>query len=469
MLAATLQLDAAEIDDEADFATLGLDSIGMVDVQERLERELGRRLPRVLLAGARTVAALAEALTAECGGACWRAATPPGAPAIRQARATPLRVTGSRPAGFWVPSFIGEIAWVRRLAQVLGEDTPTYALEPPEDLAAEGRDIPAIAAELAAAVRTARPGGAVVLGGYSYGGVLAFETAAQLAASGKAVERLVLLDSFAPGSEALSAALDVAEAPSLAAAVAGVLAQGWGTRGGGAVAIAPQPSDLPEPERIERLAAAVAAACTDAAPPAAEIARLLAGNLGAIRGLRGLLRDHRPDPAGRRLAVTLVRATAAPGAGTDAAGGGMPVDPLAAAAFRVDGPADHGWSRWLDTPPEVLPVATDHFGLGDPAVLAQVARRLAGGPADPARGEARRQAVLNVVRRHTVAVLDGVAPEAVTLAVSLRDYGANSIDRVEIATLAMQELDADVPRPRLAKVSNLAELVDLLVEFAPAP
>jgi polyketide biosynthesis acyl carrier protein len=65
-----------------------------------------------------------------------------------------------------------------------------------------------------------------------------------------------------------------------------------------------------------------------------------------------------------------------------------------------------------------------------------------------------------------VAVLDGVAAEAVTLDVSLRDLGANSIDRVEIATLAMQELNADIPRQRLAGVSTLASLVALLVEFA---
>ena len=66
-------------------------------------------------------------------------------------------------------------------------------------------------------------------------------------------------------------------------------------------------------------------------------------------------------------------------------------------------------------------------------------------------------------------MLDGLAPEAVTLEISLRELGANSIDRVEIATLAMEELDADIPRGRLAGVANLASLVDLLAEYAAAP
>ena len=146
------------------------------------------------------------------------------------------------------------------------------------------------------------------------------------------------------------------------------------------------------------------------------------------------------------------------------------MDLLAAAAFQAGGAADHGWSRWLDAPPEVLPVSTDHFGLGSAAVLDLVAQRVSGRTlppdADPMR-QARLRRALEAVRRHTVAVLD-VAPEAVKPEASLRELGANSIDRVEIATLAMEELNADVPRARLATVSNLAGLVELLAEYGSA-
>jgi polyketide biosynthesis acyl carrier protein len=99
-------------------------------------------------------------------------------------------------------------------------------------------------------------------------------------------------------------------------------------------------------------------------------------------------------------------------------------------------------------------------------VLRQVAAELASRPVEAKAADPRVAAALAVVRRHTVAVLDGVAAEAVTLDVSLRDLGANSIDRVEIATLAMHELNADIPRQRLAAVATLATLVALLVEFA---
>ena len=76
----------------------------------------------------------------------------------------------------------------------------------------------------------------------------AFEAAACLAAQGIAVERVVLLDSFAPGSAALATVLEVGEAPGLPVAVAGALAQGWKPAG----PLPPTPADLPEAEAILR-------------------------------------------------------------------------------------------------------------------------------------------------------------------------------------------------------------------------
>ena len=125
---------------------------------------------------------------------------------------------------------------------------------------------------------------------------------------------------------------------------------------------------------------------------------------------------------------------------------------------------DHGWSRWLDSPPAIVPVDKDHFSMGERDVMEIVARRLASGS-----GSVHSDRALEVLRRHTCDILDGIAPETVTPIVSLRDLGANSIDRVEIATLAMREMKADIPRPRLATVGNIGELAALLAEFAERP
>ena len=157
--------------------------------------------------------------------------------------------------GFWVPSFIGETGWVRQLATACAGQRPTWLLEP-GGLIAAGETLAGIGAAMAKAVREACPAGPVVLGGYSYGGVLAFEAAACLAAQGVAVERVVLLDSFAPGSAALATVLEVGEAPGLPVSVAGALAQGWKPAG----PLPPAPADLPEPALLSWLAGAIARA-----------------------------------------------------------------------------------------------------------------------------------------------------------------------------------------------------------------
>ena len=451
ILTEVLQLEPGEIDGDCLMAEIGLDSIGMVDVQARLQVALGS-VPREALIEAQTVQDLVAAL-ATLAVAAPPAAMAGAAPAIGLRL---LQADGAGAPGFWVPSFIGETGWVHQLAKACAGQRPTWLLEPGSLLAA-GETLAAIAVAMAETVREACPTGPIVLGGYSYGGVLAFEAAACLAAQGIVVERVVLLDSFAPGSAALSTVLEVGEAPGLPVAIAGALAQGWKPAG----PLPPAPAELPEAAMLSWLADAITGLCSEA-PPAADVLALLRDNLGAIRRLREELRDHDPNPAGCNLPVTLLRAARTPDAGL----GGAPLDPAALAAFRVDGPADHGWSRWLAKPPRLVMAEADHFSMGGAVVLRQLAAELASFGVEAKAVDPRVAAALAVVRRHTVAVLDGVPAEAVTLDVSLRDLGANSIDRVEIATLAMQELNADIPRQRLAEVSSLASLVALLVEFA---
>jgi acyl carrier protein len=59
-------------------------------------------------------------------------------------------------------------------------------------------------------------------------------------------------------------------------------------------------------------------------------------------------------------------------------------------------------------------------------------------------------------------IIEGLHPESVDPAKSLADFGANSLDIVEIVSCSMRELKVKVPRSELTKLRNLNELVDLL-------
>ncbi|HEY7144573.1 MAG TPA: phosphopantetheine-binding protein [Streptosporangiaceae bacterium] len=76
-------------------------------------------------------------------------------------------------------------------------------------------------------------------------------------------------------------------------------------------------------------------------------------------------------------------------------------------------------------------------------------------------------AVLEVVRRVTAEVLPGLDPAAVTAdGTTLTDLGANSIDRADIVTMAMEELGVVIPVRELGRVHDIGSLVALLQEYA---
>ncbi|MFI7013767.1 acyltransferase domain-containing protein [Streptomyces sp. NPDC050164] len=161
-------------------ADLGLDSLMAVRVRTAVEREFGIELPLRDLFAAATV----EDAAARIRHALPREDTP-----LR-----PLRGTGSRPPLFLVHAAGGPVAVYRTLAERLGEDRPVYGLERIE----EARTVPEKARRYAEAIAAARPDGPCLLGGWSFGGFVAQETARQLTAAGRQVPLVVLIDSVRP-------------------------------------------------------------------------------------------------------------------------------------------------------------------------------------------------------------------------------------------------------------------------------
>lgn len=75
--------------------------------------------------------------------------------------------------------------------------------------------------------------------------------------------------------------------------------------------------------------------------------------------------------------------------------------------------------------------------------------------------ESTKKQVLEVLKKNILDVmgeidLEGIAPE-----VSLKDLGANSLDRSEIAVACMEELGLAFPARELAGVKNIGGLIDL--------
>jgi len=73
-----------------------------------------------------------------------------------------------------------------------------------------------------------------------------------------------------------------------------------------------------------------------------------------------------------------------------------------------------------------------------------------------------KEHVFEVVKNIIIEVLPDVDPAEISIEKQLKDIGANSIDRMEIVTMSMQELDIKIPLMSFAGVNNIEGMVDVL-------
>ena len=109
----------------------------------------------------------------------------------------PLRTTGKNPPLFFVHPVGGNVFSFNSLVENLGPNQPFYGLQSIDDDSPE-ITIEQLAAEYLAEVENFYPTGPYLLGGWSFGGSLAYEMAVQLTRRGKEVALLAVVDREAP-------------------------------------------------------------------------------------------------------------------------------------------------------------------------------------------------------------------------------------------------------------------------------
>ena len=250
--------------------------------------------------------------------------------------------TESRPL-FLVHAIGGEVLSYIHLARALAADRPVYGIQcdgPPQTLEE-------MAAGYLRAVRAVQPTGPYTLGGWSLGGVVAFEMARQLERLGESVDLLVLIDSRAPGTGEQPTLRTDGE---LVAQFAYDLARIFGL---GLSVLPAGFADLTAAEALDRLATEAArSAHSGALPPgldAGELARrfaVFAANFRAFESYRG-------GPCDAPLVLF-----------------------RAGDAQNSETPADLGWERLLGRPAEAFPIPGDHYTLLQPPHVEELATRL---------------------------------------------------------------------------------------------
>ncbi|WP_437996725.1 beta-ketoacyl synthase N-terminal-like domain-containing protein [Sorangium sp. So ce185] len=206
-VAQTLGLDGPEpIAPGVSLLDLGLDSLMSLELRDRLELGLKVKLPINLLLEHPTVAALAEraldALRLPARPDGERAErgerAPAGGGAPRRSPLVAIQPGGEGSPFFCVHPFGGPVLCYTELARHLGTERSFYGLQAVglDDGAAPDDRIEDMAARYLEAIRTVRPAGPYLLGGWSLGGLVAFAMAHELARSGERVALLAMIDGY---------------------------------------------------------------------------------------------------------------------------------------------------------------------------------------------------------------------------------------------------------------------------------
>ncbi|HEX6292337.1 MAG TPA: thioesterase domain-containing protein [Herpetosiphonaceae bacterium] len=178
------------VDIHANFFALGGHSLLAVRMMAQIQQRLGWSPPLTTLLQAPTIAQLAAHLRQQRVADTW-------SPLVA------LQAQGRRRPLFLIHPIGGTVLCYADLARQMGPDQPVYGLQARgvEHGQTPHRSVAALAEEYLAAIRSVQPGGPYRLGGWSFGGVVAFAIASQFQRQGETIELLALIDSAPPMPE----------------------------------------------------------------------------------------------------------------------------------------------------------------------------------------------------------------------------------------------------------------------------
>ncbi len=204
-----LGVDQVGVEDS--FFDLGGHSLIAVRLFAMIKKAYRTEFPISVLFEAPTIAKCGELIAERVGGATDSEDAGEGAPATPKRRFIHLVPMHNGEGGpkqpfFLVAGMFGNVLNLRHLAHLLGADRPFYGLQarglygdeaPHDSLVDAARDY-------IAELRQVQPHGPYMLGGFSGGGITAYEMAQQLKAEGEEVSLIVMLDTPLPVQPNLS-------------------------------------------------------------------------------------------------------------------------------------------------------------------------------------------------------------------------------------------------------------------------
>lgn len=180
-------LNVSPIGVQDNFFELGGHSLLAVRLMAEIHFCFQKNLPLATLFQAGTIEQMAKLLRQENAFLPW-------SPLV------PIQPNGSKQPFFCIPGAGGNVIYLYSLARHLGFNQPFYGLQAwgLDGESAALTKVEDMACQYIKVIQTLQPDGPYLLGGHSYGGLVAFEMARQLVHQGQEVNFLAILDTPAP-------------------------------------------------------------------------------------------------------------------------------------------------------------------------------------------------------------------------------------------------------------------------------
>jgi polyketide biosynthesis acyl carrier protein len=73
-----------------------------------------------------------------------------------------------------------------------------------------------------------------------------------------------------------------------------------------------------------------------------------------------------------------------------------------------------------------------------------------------------KEKIFEIIKRHLTELLPDLSADGIRPSQSMRDLGANSVDRMDVVLQTLEELQLKIPLHQVAAYSNMQGLVDFL-------
>lgn len=210
IIAHEVGIDLTEISPDTSLAEIGVDSLLTISILDAFKTQMGKSLPATFFQDNHTLANAQRALCVPRD-TSLSAVSLPSQPAVKsvslkqkyKSKSVLLqgRPVPGQPALFLLPDGAGSLFSYINLP-ALPSGVAVYGLDSPFHSNPQDYTIPfeEVASIYIAEIRSLQPQGPYMLGGWSLGGIHAYETAFQLIQQGETIANLIMIDSPCPGT-----------------------------------------------------------------------------------------------------------------------------------------------------------------------------------------------------------------------------------------------------------------------------